>query len=90
MVSSEQIKRKFLNYTTGINRKKRCGCIETRIVMMGSASWIQDIDLLCKKHRDEFIKEFKTQTSNRVLAESSKKNKRKVKSKKDDDVETKS
>lgn len=85
MVSSEQIKRKFLDYKGGSNRKKRCGCIETKILTFGSAIWIQDTELMCSKHWQLHRIEFSKQSDSRIdLEKSSKNNKRKKKLKKDD------
>ena len=88
MVSSEQIKRKFVDLKKS-HRKKRCGCIETRVLSLGSIIWIQDFELMCKKHRDEHKKEFAANLKKRVVAttNSSKKLKNKRRRKKDE-VET--
>lgn len=91
MVSSEQIKRMFFDLKGGGNRKKRCGCIETKVITFGSSIWIQDTDLMCKKHWQEHVKEFSKQNAARIkrdIADSPRKNKHKRSRKKDDSVET--
>lgn len=81
MVSSEDIKRRFLSYKNGSNRKKRCGCIETKIITLGSYVWVQDFELMCKKHRLDHKKEFDKAMGSRIFAEKTKKNKNKRRSK---------
>jgi hypothetical protein len=49
-------------------RKKRCGCIEMKILTYGSSSWIQYLDGMCQQHTKEFLKEFKKQQQSRVDA----------------------
>lgn len=49
-------------------RKKRCGCLEIKIMSFGSFDWIQYSDGLCRKHLQDFLKECNRQQKIRIDA----------------------
>lgn len=68
---------KFLFVPKDCMRKKKCGCIELKVKIVGHDVWIQDVDGLCKKHRLEGSKELKRQHRQAIEMSTKKRTKKK-------------